>query len=132
MARPSKCTEAVAKKILAAIRAGNFREVAAEFAGIDPGTLMRWMKRKGEPYRSFRVALLEAERASEVLLVKRQMRFAEKDVKANQFLLERKFPERWGRRDRLDMTVKRADLTCLSDDELRAYLAIQEKLERAQ
>ena len=130
MPRPTKCTDVVVKTILAALREGNFREVAAEAAGIDPGTLMRWMKRKGEPYASsFRRALLAAERGAESLLVKRQMAFGKKDARANQYLLERRFPERWARRDRVELSgsVNRADLSLLTDLEVEQWMALQVK-----
>ena len=48
VARPTKLTPAVAERILSAIRAGNFMEVAARYAGISPSTLYRWLER-GDP-----------------------------------------------------------------------------------
>ena len=130
--RPTKCSPELTARVAKVIQAGNFREVAAEHVGITPTTLSRWMVRDREPYRTFRQAVLAAEKSSEVVLVGRQQKFAMKDARANQWLLERRFPERWARHDRLDMTLKRASLQCLSDDELTTYLQLQEKVEAAQ
>lgn len=45
MARSSKLTPAVEQRIVEAIRAGNYRAIAARAAGIDERTLFRWTER---------------------------------------------------------------------------------------
>jgi len=42
MARPTKLTPAVQKKIVDAIKAGNYMETAAAYAGISKQTLYNW------------------------------------------------------------------------------------------
>ena len=85
----------------AAVRAGNYREVAAQAAGVPPRTFYRWCRRGREasagPLREFWQALLEAERAAEMGAVALVMKRARKDARHAQWWLERKFPERWGR-----------------------------------
>ena len=43
--RPSKLTPEVQEKIVTAIRAGNYAQVAAVYAGIGERTFYRWMER---------------------------------------------------------------------------------------
>ena len=82
MARPSKLTAATQERIVRAIRAGNYPEVAARHAGLHPATYYRWMERgalqgdapEDDPYRQFRSeverALADAEAAVVGLLFK--------------------------------------------------------------
>ena len=111
MARPSKLNPEVSEKIVRAIRAGNYPEVAARHAGVHPATYYRWMERgelegsavEDDPYRQFRAevdrAIADAE-AAEVGLVIKAAR--DGDWRAAAWLLERRFSERWARRERLD------------------------------
>jgi hypothetical protein len=99
--RPPTLTPEVQKRICAAIRAGNFRDVAAGAAGIPVRTLRDWL-RKGRdgtpgPYADFLHAVLEAERAAEIAAVALVLKAAKKDPRHAQWWLERKFPQRWGR-----------------------------------
>jgi hypothetical protein len=57
-------TPALQERIVAALRAGGFPQVAAQAWGISPRTFRRWMRRGEalsiEPYRSFAAAVREA------------------------------------------------------------------------
>jgi hypothetical protein len=57
-------TPALQERIVAALRAGAFPQVAAQAWGISPRTFRRWMRRGEvqsiEPYRSFAAAVREA------------------------------------------------------------------------
>lgn len=90
-------------KLCQALAAGNFRNVAAEWSGIGVRTFRDWMKRGKEqktgPYRDFRRRVLEAEKQAEIRVVGLVMKAAAEDPKHGEWWLERKFPERWGRRD---------------------------------
>ena len=129
--RPPKLTPGVQEKIVGALRAGNFRKVAAPWAGIGVTTFKRWMslgkaQRRGK-YRSFQAAVLEAEQAAEITMVALVMQAARKDAKHAEWFLERKHPERWGRRDhhQVDANV-RTTVKVNPDDaveELRLLLA---------
>lgn len=104
--RPSKLTPELQANICLALRGGNFREAAAEWQGISAETMSRWIKRgaddeeagKQSIYRDFRQAVLKAEREAEIDAVAKIMKAGVDDPKHLQWWLERKFPERWGRR----------------------------------
>ena len=102
--RPTKCTPEAQTKIVQAIAGGNYREVAAQWAGVAPDTLGRWLSRNREPYLTFRRAVLEAEQAAEIRAVALVMKAAAEDPKHAEWWLERKFHERWGRKDRHEVT----------------------------
>lgn len=96
MARPLAITEPVKAKILEAIRQGNFREVAARYAGVSPKTLQVYLKRKGDDEAmAFRMVLLEEEARVEMNIVGALNRMSEGDMKAGTWYLARKFPQRW-------------------------------------
>lgn len=104
--RPSKLTADVQDKIVSAIRAGNYAETAAQYAGVDPTTYYRWMV-KGEDgpdlYRQFRHAVKAAESEAEVYAETVLRKAMPDDWKAAAWYLERKFQDRWGRKERLDI-----------------------------
>jgi hypothetical protein len=101
--RPTKLTGAIQAKVCEAIRGGNYRETAALWAGVPPETLSRWMKKPGAKFVAFRRAVLEAERAAEIRAVALVMKAAAEDPNHAKWWLERKFPERWGRRERHEL-----------------------------
>ena len=104
--RPSKLKPEVIEKIVQALTVGNYRKQAALYAGIDDGTLRRWMKRgRAEPegpYADFRAAVLEAESKAQIMAmgcVTKAIR--EGDWKAAAWMLERRLPEHYAPRSRL-------------------------------
>ena len=104
--RRSKLTPELQDKIVKVIRAGNYACVAAEFACIGETTFYRWLE-QGEaeesgPYREFREAVKSAEREAEIRAVATVQGHMGKSWQAAMTFLERKFPQRWGRR--LDVT----------------------------
>jgi transposase len=138
MARPSKLTPAVQDRIVAAIRAGNYAEPAARSAGVSPATYHRWMARgEKEPsgiYRDFYEAVRKAEADAEVEAVARVRRAMPDDWRASMTYLERRYPERWRRRDSHEHTGAgggpvRISEAMFKDDETRK--ALREALRRA-
>ena len=131
--RPSKLTHERQAKICDAIRAGNYLETAAAFAGIDKTTMYLWM-RKGRAanrgkHREFvdavEKAMADAE-ARDVALIGKAA--ADGTWQAAAWRLERKHPDRWGRRDhhRVEAAVLTAEVN--ADDavaELSRLLARQ-------
>jgi transposase len=104
--RPTKLTPEVADRICQAVAGGNYREVAAAWAGIGERTLREWMRRGEDPrsrYHDFRRRVLEAEQAAEIRAVGLIMASAAKDPKHAQWWLQRKHPDRWGRTERLSV-----------------------------
>ena len=111
--RRSKLTAEVQEKIVRVIRAGNYAYIAAEYAGIGQSTFYRWME-QGEaqtagPYREFREAVKAAEREAEIRAVATVQQHMGKNWQAAMTYLERKFPQRWGRR--LDVTTEGRPIT---------------------
>lgn len=103
--RKTKLTPETQSRIVQAIRGGNYIEVAARYAGIDPVTFWNWMKRGEtgeEPFLNFFNAIKDAEALSEAEAVA-QVRLASRDPKnwaAGMTWLERRFQQRWSRTDR--------------------------------
>lgn len=81
--------------------AGNFRCTVAKMIGVDPATFRRWMalgKTYSEGiYARFRAAVLVAEAASEANAVATITASGQDDARHLEWLLERKYPQRWGR-----------------------------------
>ncbi len=100
MARPSKRTPEVEKRITDALTAGMSRKGASEYGGIDQGTLENWMRR----YSDFSGAVVAAEAACEfrAVLTIRQA-FNEGDWKAAAFWLERRRNKEWGRQVKVEL-----------------------------
>jgi len=105
--RRTKLTKEVQQKIVDAVRAGNYLEVAAAYAGVGENTLHEWVARgegrdphrsKTELYSDFaaavKVARAEAE-ATAVAIVRMAMT---DNWQAAMTFLERSFPTRWSRR----------------------------------
>ena len=97
MARPTKLTPDVEERILLGLRAGNFLKVAAAAAGVGEATLHRWLADRRPPYRAFDAAVRKAIAESEVLLVGRIAQVAPQSPGVALRLLERRYPQRWGR-----------------------------------
>lgn len=107
-ARP-KLNEKVQTKICNALRSSAFREQAARLAGIGVSTLYHWLdlgRQENAPkvYREFLEAVETAEAESEAALAARITQAAPRDWKAAAFILERKYPKRWGKREEVTQT----------------------------
>lgn len=157
--RPTKLTPKLQEEICKAIRAGNYIETAAAFAGISKNTLYEWLRRgarekerlaknprakikKSEaPFVEFSDAVKKALAAAEVRDVMLIGKAAETQWQAAAWRLERRFPERWGRREKLalehtgkdggpieSVNIHRIDLSRLTDEELETLENIVNKL----
>ena len=142
MCMPTKLNYKVQEKIVQAIKAGNYIETAAAYAGINKSTLYDWLKRgerekqrveknpryrirKSEkPYVEFSDAVEKALAEAEVRDVLLIGKAAEEQWQAAAWRLERKFPDRWGRRV-LDVEHK-GSLEVKNDDIRR----IEQQLEK--
>lgn len=106
--RNTKLDQERTDRMVAALRAGNFRQVACEYSGIDLSTFARWMRnglrQPNTDWGKFRRAVLEAERSAEVNCVARVMKATEKDWKAAAWWLERKRSNHWSRKEKLEHT----------------------------
>lgn len=110
MGRPTKLTPKVQEDIVTAIRAGNYAEIAAKYAGIDESTYYRWMSQgEGEdapaPYKEFRKAVENAKAASEIRNVALIQQAANNGTwQAAAWYLERTAYSRWGRHNKVEVT----------------------------
>jgi len=134
MGRPCKLTSEVQDRIVKAVRAGAYQEIAATLAGICRTTFFRWMvageesKRNGK-FRDFWNAVKKAEaeweeeqvegiqataqggqllsrttterKGGEIVVSET---FSRPEWTARAWLLERKLYERWGKKERVELT----------------------------
>jgi transposase len=126
--RPTKLTPRVQERIVRLIEAGSYAEPAARAAGISASTFYSWMER-GELeddgiFREFREAIKRAEAEAEVRAVNVVTGAMPRSWQAAMTFLERKHPDRWGRRSRAEPSERPApkprpyDFSKLTDDEL--------------
>lgn len=100
--RPSKRTPEREARLIEALRAGNTRKAACHYAGIEPRTFERWMKL----YVGFVAAIQKAEGDAEVRMVAQIAQAAQAGTwTAAAWWLERRRPDDYGRRDRIDMAT---------------------------
>jgi hypothetical protein len=122
----AKITPEIVEQITNAVRAGNYIDVAAAYVGVHRDTLYTWMK-KGRvatsgPYYEFVAKLDQALAAAEVRDVALIGKAAEREWTAAAWRLERKHPDRYGRRTRIDGNIRVTtppwiDMSKLDDDE---------------
>jgi transposase len=122
--RPSKFTPEVTDKILLTLRAGNYIETSAAFAGVSKETLYAWLKQGAAeevgPYRDFSDAVEEALAIGEITDVQRVGNAAKDDWRAAAWRLERRHSKRWGRKEHIEVTKPK--LEEMSDEEIIAIL----------
>ncbi len=103
MARPTKLTPELQAAYLDALKRSWYLETAADLAGVDRGTVRRWIKRgrreRRGPYHEFRTAVKKASAERMATAIGRIE--AAGEWQASAWLLERSAPELWSnhRRD---------------------------------
>lgn len=149
MGRPSKISNEIKHKIITAIRAGNYIETASAYAGISKSTLYDWLRRgerekqrveknprykirkSEQPFVDFSDAVEKALAEAEVRDVAIIAKAAEEQWQAAAWRLERKFPDRWGRKViehrgslevKNDDSIKRIEKYLEQDTESREFL----------
>ena len=130
MGRPSRLNAEMQEKIVSAIRAGNYAKVAAAYAGINVGTFYEWMQKgrtqKTGKYAEFHDAVKLAESQAEVRAVAMVQKSMDNNWATAMTYLERKHPDRWGRRDRLSVEIENkqslSELLGLGDDEIETVV----------
>jgi transposase len=124
--RPTKLNDELREVIAGQLRAGNYIETAAAFAGVSKVTLYDWIRRgkrelqrveanprakvrkEEAPFVDFLNAVERAQAEAEAEDVDILRRAARDDWKAAAWRLERKFPDKWGRKDRLAAELEHA------------------------
>ena len=98
-----KLTPKVQEALVRAIQAGNYATVAVSYAGISRATFYRWMQQgqadETGPFREFYNAIRQAETQAEVRAVAILQGHMQDSWQAVVAFLERRFPDRWGRKD---------------------------------
>lgn len=121
MGRPTSLTPEVERRILSALRGGNYREAAAQAGGVHRHTLRNWIVRGEageEPYAAFLAAVEKAEAFAERRLLK-LIKVGLEGWQSKAWIMERRWPSRWGGRVRSAV-----------NDELAAIMKrIEEKLD---
>jgi len=102
MGRPTKLTPELQAKIVNAIKAGNYIETAAAFAGVSKQSIYTWMRTgaraKSGKKREFVDAVQKALAQAEMDALAIVTTAAGKHWTAAAWRLERSHPGRWGRR----------------------------------
>ena len=105
--RPSLLNLEVTEKIVDCLRVGSYIETAVAFAGINKDTFYAWLKRGAKetkgPYREFSDAIEKALAEGELDHIKRINEASKTEWQASAWMLERKFPKRWGRRTEVEL-----------------------------
>jgi len=99
--RKTKLTPERQKIITDVIAAGNYARTAVAMAGISEETYYQWLKKNPE----FAEAVRKAESQAEAVRVARIARAGQEgNWTADAWWLERRFPDKWSRRERLEHT----------------------------
>lgn len=110
MARPTKLTPQLQAKICDAIRVGCYIETAAAYCGISKDTFYNWLRKGARAnsgiYKDFSDAVEKAIAEAEFRDVMIIANAAATDWKAAAWKLERKHPDRWGRKDKVSAEVE--------------------------
>jgi len=126
--QPTIRTPDRAKRLFAALRQGNSRRAAVAFAGFSHDALEDWMK--AEP--AFKAAVIKAEHDSERARVATIVRASRFNWTAAAWLLERRFPEDWAKRDKVEHTgAIQHELSPAARDFKAKLLTIAEQTEAA-
>jgi hypothetical protein len=108
--RKDKLTAQVQDRICNAIRAGNYYEAACKYAGISRQTFWNWLERGGKArsgkFKDFYEAVKQAEAEAEVRIVAQWQKSIPESWQAARDFLARRFPERWGPKEKHELTGK--------------------------
>lgn len=133
--RATKLTPAVQDKIVAALRAGNYADIAFRHAGIAPSTGHKWMAwgdgrvygatekvpKDAKPFQDFRDAVIRATADAEIHAVACLRKGMLDDWRAAAEYLRRRNVDRWGR-ERVDVHVAMQEYGEAMADAFRAVL----------
>jgi transposase-like protein len=124
--RPRLLSPEVCARIVAMVAQGNHLRVAAKACGTSLSTLQRWRQRyrRGDPEAAdlgeFWGDLKRASALGEAALLSQiEVTAAAGTWQAAAWILERRWPARWARRDVLEVRGAAKDLEGLSDEDLK-------------
>lgn len=120
----TKLTSEVRERLLMALRGGNFRATACQWAGVSYRSFAEWMQRGKEQPTSdlgeFRRAVIEAEKLAEIRAVGLVMKAAENDPKHAQWWLTHRYPQRWSEKRVTQKVEHTHSLDALTDEQIEA------------
>lgn len=151
MARMSKLTPEKTQEIFNLLAGGNTHDTAAALAGISEATFYNWLKRgreaseKGshrkadQPYIDFFQNVKKAEALAEakrIEIIRKASEgngpFDNPDWKAAAWYLERRYPEKWGRRDRLKAELEHSgEVTERHEYDIKQVIEIDDEAKEA-
>ena len=120
-----KLTPTVSANLCKYIAAGNYIEVACKMARISKPTYYVWRKKAEEgksPYKQLFEDIDRAEAEAEARNVVKIQQAADDNWQAAAWYLERKHPDRWGRKDQMGLKISR-----MTDEELEQFIADSER-----
>ena len=106
----TKLTPELQKKLIKCIRAGSYIVVACRAVGISEFAFYDWIKKgkKGiEPYTKFTKSVRQAQAIGELKIYSEIRSQVKKDWRAGMEILARKYPQRWAKKDRLEVKTKK-------------------------
>ena len=105
-----KYTPEMVKQLIKYVEGGSYIVVACRAVGISEYTFYNWIK-KGEagiePYTKLTKSIKKAKAEAEIKNINIVQKAGEKNWQAAMTLLERKYPQRWARRDKLEVKTKK-------------------------
>lgn len=113
--RPTKLTPERQAKIVDLVRKGNYFITACQATGIGKSTFLNWLERGeleqnngGGIYSDFLLAVKKAEADAEAELASmiRETALEKREWLPGMTFLERRHPERWGRKDRSTIQIE--------------------------
>lgn len=121
--------------IVEQLRIGNYFETACAVAGIDKTTGYLWLKKGAKQtrgaFRDFSNSVEKAQHEAEAVLVGRIVAHGKEQWQANAWMLERKFPEKYGQRIRLTIDRELTDAVQRVEVEFRDEPQLLERALRA-
>lgn len=123
MANTEKYSKEIQDTIVDYIRAGNYMETAAAAAGISKDTLYNWLRRgarykageedynieKYQKYAEFKDKVEQAQAEAEIRDVMIISKAAQESWQAAAWRLERKFPDKWGKKEKSNVELTGKD-----------------------
>lgn len=120
-------------RFIHATRLGASRVAACRYAGLAPSTVFAWMARgrraRSGKFLEFLERVREADGHAELHLLAQIQTAAKRDWRAAAWMLERKFPKRWGKREHLTHAGDR-DQPVVFKLDIPLPPGVQEKLDR--
>jgi len=94
------------QRFITAIKAGNYQNAACAYAGIGETTILRWMelgRKSNSPkeYKDLVAAVEQAELEAEANAVLQWRIHMKTDYRAIRDFMERRYPRRWGRTEKI-------------------------------